>query len=318
MNNHNKNTPLIKLGTRGSRLALAQAEEFKTRLAESINVFREPGAVEIVVINTAGDKILDRPLSDVGGKGLFIKEIEKALLEGHIDVAVHSMKDVETCLNPETRIGCILPREEINDAFISNSSEKLMNLPYASVVGTSSIRRVGLLKNKRPDLKTVLFRGNINTRLKKLDNREVDATILAVAGLKRIGLERRITQTFAVEEIPPAVGQGAIGVQCRIPRCKTDKKLFEWIKIINHRESALRIEAERSMLGALDGSCKTPIAGFAELISKEEIALKGFVISPDGSNIYSESGTAKQTDAVKLGKEIGQRLLAKAGPGLVR
>ena len=177
---------------------------------------------------------------------------------------------------------------------------------------------MGLLKNKRPDLKTVLFRGNINTRLKKLDNREVDATILAVAGLKRIGLERRITQTFAVEEIPPAVGQGAIGVQCRIPRCKTDKKLFEWIKIINHRESALRIEAERSMLGALDGSCKTPIAGFAELISKEEIALKGFVISPDGSNIYSESGTAKQTDAVKLGKEIGQRLLAKAGSDLVR
>ena len=187
MNTYTKKTPLIKLGTRGSRLALAQAEEFKQYLVETIDVFREPGAVETVVIHTTGDKILDRPLSEVGGKGLFMKDIEKALVAGHIDAAVHSMKDVETFLNPKTTIGCILPREEINDALVSNSSESLEDLPYGSIIGTSSVRRVGLIKNHRPDVKTVLFRGNINTRLQKLDNREVDATILAVAGLRRIG-----------------------------------------------------------------------------------------------------------------------------------
>lgn len=318
MNIHTIKTPLIKIGTRGSRLALAQAEEFKKYLIENIDIFREPGAVETVIIHTTGDKILDRPLSEVGGKGLFVKDIEKALVAGHIDAAVHSMKDVETFLNPKTRIGCILPREEINDALISNSSESLEDLPYGSIIGTSSVRRVGLIKNQRPDLKTVLFRGNINTRLQKLDDREVDATILAVAGLKRVGLVDRITQKFTLEEIPPAIGQGAIGVQCRLPKCKADEKILNWISKVNHRESAICVESERAMLGALDGSCQTPIAGFSKLIEEENITLKGFVISPDGTKIYSESDTSSQAEAVRLGQEIGQRLLIKAGSDLVR
>ena len=318
MNTYTKKTPLIKLGTRGSKLALAQAEEFKKYLVETIDVFREPGAVETVVIHTTGDKILDRPLSEVGGKGLFMKDIEKALVAGHIDAAVHSMKDVETFLNPKTTIGCILPREEINDALISNSSESLKDLPYGSIIGTSSVRRVGLIKNQRPDVKTVLFRGNINTRLQKLDNREVDATILAVAGLRRVGLVNRITQKFTLEEIPPAIGQGAIGVQCRLPKSKADEEILNWISKVNHRESAIRVESERAMLGALDGSCQTPIAGFSKLTQEKNITLKGFVISPDGTKIYSESDTSSQADAAKLGQEIGQRLLVKAGSDLVR
>lgn len=318
MNTYTKKTPLIKLGTRGSRLALAQAEEFKQYLVETIDIFREPGAIETVVIHTTGDKILDRPLSEVGGKGLFMKDIEKALVAGHIDAAVHSMKDVETFLNPKTTIGCILPREEVNDALISYSSESLKDLPYGSIIGTSSVRRIGLIKNQRPDLKTVLFRGNINTRLQKLDNREVDATILAVAGLRRVGLVDRITQKFTLEEIPPAIGQGAIGVQCRVPKCKADEEILNWISKVNHRESAIRVESERAMLGALDGSCQTPIAGFSKLTQQENITLKGFVISPDGTKIHSEDGTSSQADAAKLGQEIGQRLLIKAGSDLVR
>jgi len=318
MNTYSKKTPLIKIGTRGSRLALAQAEEFKKYLLESTDIFREPGAVETVVIDTTGDKILDRPLSEVGGKGLFMKDIEKALVAGHIDAAVHSMKDVETFLNPKTLIGCILPREEINDALISNSSQSLMDLPYGSIIGTSSVRRVGLIKNQRSDLKTVLFRGNINTRLQKLDNKEVDATILAVAGLSRVGLVDRITQKFTLEEIPPAIGQGAIGVQCRLPKCKADEKILNFISRVNHKDSAICVGAERAMLGALDGSCQTPIAGFSKLTEGENITLKGFVISPDGAKIYTESDTSSQADAIKLGQDIGQRLLIKAGTDLVR
>ena len=250
MNTYTKKTPLIKLGTRGSRLALAQAEEFKQYLVETIDVFKDPSAVETVVIHTTGDKILDRPLSEVGGKGLFMKDIEKALVAGHVDAAVHSMKDVETSLNPKTTIGCILPREEINDALVSNSSESLKDLPYGSIIGTSSVRRVGLIKNHRPDVKTVLFRGNINTRLQKLDNREVDATILAVAGLRRVGLVNRITQKFTLEEIPPAIGQGAIGVQCRLPKCKADEEILNWISKISHRENLLFVSSQNGRCSA--------------------------------------------------------------------
>ena len=243
--------------------------------------------METVVIHTTGDKILDRPLSEVGGKG-FMKDIEKPCRRTYRCGCSFN----ERCgdfLNPKTTIGCILPREEINDALISNSSESLKDLPYGSIIGTSSVRRVGLIKNHRPDVKTVLFRGNINTRLQKLDNREVDATILAVAGLRRVGLVNRITQKFTLEEIPPAIGQGAIGVQCRLPKCKADEEILNWISKVNHRESAICVESERAMLGALDGSCQTPIAGFSKLTQEENITLKGFVISPDGTKFIQRA-----------------------------
>lgn len=313
MNSYMKNTPLIRLGTRGSRLAIAQAHEFQKSLEKACELFKEPNSIEIVVIKTTGDKVQDRFLSEIGGKGLFMKEIEEALLENRIDVALHSIKDMESVLTPGTKLSCVLPREEINDAFISNRATSLAELPYASVIGTSSARRAALIKNKRADLKTVLFRGNIDTRLEKLDSGNVDATLLAVAGLKRIGLKSRITQLLDLEDMPPALGQGAIGAQCRSPKSKADNELAEWLDTINHEESAIRIKAERAMLAKLGGTCQTPIAGFTNLINESEIELNGYVVSVDGSRLYKVYGKGLRSEAIQLGDSVGERLLLKAG-----
>ena len=316
MNSHMKNTPLIRLGTRGSRLAIAQAHEFQKCLEKAHEVFKEPNSIEIVVIKTTGDKVQDRFLSEIGGKGLFMKEIEEALLENRIDVALHSMKDMESLLTSGTELSCVLPREEINDAFISNNAKSLADLPQASLIGTSSARRAALIKNKRADLQTVLFRGNVNTRLEKLDRGDVDATILAVAGLKRIGLASRITHRFDLNDMPPAVGQGAIGAQCRSPKSKADNKLVEWLHTINHEESAIRVQAERAMLSKLGGTCQTPIAGFTNLINDSEIELNGYVISMDGSRLYKVCDKGPRSNATQLGNSVGERLLIKAGADL--
>ena len=308
----------IRIGTRGSKLAIAQALELQNYLKSAHEDLMEPGAIEMVVIKTTGDNVQDRPLAEIGGKGLFMKEIEEALLNKEIDLALHSMKDVETDLTKGTGLACILPREEINDAFISNKAQNIDELSFGSIVGTSSVRRAALLKNKRPDLKITLFRGNVDTRLSKLDRGDVDATLLAVAGLKRLGLEARITKIMSLDEMPPAVAQGAIGAQCRMPRNKLDSQLWECLEVINHKDSEIRVEAERSMLKTLDGSCQTPIAGYARFSNDNELNLVGYVVSPDGERLYKVEESGSRLDAVAIGRKVGERLKAKAGSDLVR
>ena len=308
----------IRIGTRGSKLAIAQARELQNYLKSAHEDLMEPSAIEVVVIKTTGDNVQDRPLAEIGGKGLFMKEIEEALLNKEIDLALHSMKDVETDLTKGTGLACILPREEINDAFISNKAQNINELSYGSLVGTSSVRRAALLKNKRPDLTITLFRGNVDTRLSKLDRGDVDATFLAVAGLKRLGRESRITKIMSLDEMPPAVAQGAIGAQCRMPRNKLDSQLWEWLEAINHRDSEIRVEAERSMLKTLDGSCQTPIAGYAQFSNDSELNLIGYVVSPDGERLYKVKESGSRLDAVAVGRKVGERLKAKAGSDLVR
>ena len=308
----------IRIGTRGSKLALAQALELQNYLKSAHEALMEPGAIEVIVIKTTGDKVQDRSLAEIGGKGLFIKEIEEALLNREIDLALHSMKDVETNLTDGTRLACILPREEINDAFISNKARNINELSYGSVIGTSSVRRAALIKNKRPDLKITVFRGNVNTRLSKLDRGDVDGTFLAVAGLKRLGLESRITKIMPLDEMPPAVAQGAIGAQCRLPKNKLDSQLWEWLEAINHKDSEICVEAERSMLKTLDGSCQTPIAGYAQLGDQSELKLTGYVVSPEGANLYKVEESSSRLDAVGIGRKVGERLKAESGSDLVR
>ena len=308
----------IRIGTRGSKLAIAQALELQNYLKSAHEALMEPGAIEVVIIKTTGDNVQDRPLAEIGGKGLFMKEIEEALLNKEIDLALHSMKDVETDLTEGTGLACILPREKINDAFISNKAQDINELSYGSIVGTSSVRRAALLKNKRPDLKITLFRGNVDTRLSKLDRGDVDATFLAVAGLKRLGLESRITKTMPLDEMPPAVAQGAIGAQCRTPRNKSDSQLWEWLEAINHKDSRICVEAERSMLKTLDGSCQTPIAGYAQFGEESVLKLIGYVVSPEGESLYKVEENGARLDAVAIGRKVGERLKAKAGSDLVR
>ena len=315
---YNNTNSRIRIGTRGSKLAIAQALELQNYLKSAHEALMEPGSIEVVVIKTTGDNVQDRPLAEIGGKGLFMKEIEEALLNKEIDLALHSMKDVETDLTEGTGLACILPREKINDAFISNKAQDINELSYGSIVGTSSVRRAALLKNKRPDLQITLFRGNVDTRLSKLDRGDVDATFLAVAGLKRLGLESRITKIMPLNEMPPAVAQGAIGAQCRTPRNKLDSQLWEWLEAINHKDSEICVEAERSMLKTLDGSCQTPIAGYAQLGDERELKLIGYVVSPGGESLYKVEGGGSRLDAVAIGRNVGERLKAKAGSDLVR
>jgi hydroxymethylbilane synthase len=318
MEDQNKGAALIRIGTRGSKLALAQAEELRARLAKAHEELQPSGAVEIVVITTTGDAVRDRPLAEIGGKGLFMKEIEEALVAGRVDLALHSMKDVETFLTPGTEITCVLPREDPRDAFLSPIADHLDTLPDGAVVGTSSVRRAALIRNRRPDLKTVLYRGNVDTRLTKLEAGEVDATLLALAGLKRLGLGERATRVLSLEEMPPAVAQGAIGAQCRIAESEADVRLRGWLAAINDVDSEICVTAERSMLAALDGSCRTPIAGHAVLDKAGGLELTGHVVSPDGARLHRACETGAVEDAAALGQSVGERLLALAGADLVR
>ncbi|MGE5766397.1 MAG: hydroxymethylbilane synthase [Bacteroidota bacterium] len=305
--------PLIRLGTRGSPLALAQAEEVRRRLAAAHPPLAAKGAVAVVVIKTTGDRIQDRALSEIGGKGLFTKEIEEALVAGEIDAAVHSMKDVPTWLPAGLVVEHLLPREDPRDAFFSPHGTKIADLPQGAVVGTASLRRQAQILARRPDLKAVTLRGNVATRLRKLAEGEVDATLLAVAGLKRLGEADRIVAALAPEEMLPAVGQGAIGLEIRAD----DEKTRGLLDAIACRDTGVRVAAERALLAQLDGSCKTPIAGLAELEDGGLLRLRGLVALPDGSRLHEDELRGPVAEAEALGRRLGERLQEAAGPAFL-
>jgi hydroxymethylbilane synthase len=306
--------PLLRLGTRGSPLALAQAGEVRRRLGEAHPDLAGEGAVALVVIRTTGDRIQDRALSEIGGKGLFTKEIEESLVAGEIDVAVHSMKDVPTWLPDGLAIEHLLPREDPRDAFFSPHGPRIRDLPQGAVVGTASLRRQSQVLAQRPDLRVVNFRGNVATRLRKLADGEVDATLLAVAGLRRLGEGDRIVAALEPEEMLPAVGQGAIGLEIR----SDDARTRGWLDAVACRETGLRVTAERALLAQLDGSCKTPIAGLAELLDGgARLRLRGLIALPDGSRLHAGDLEGSPAEAAALGHRLGEQLQAAAGPAFL-
>lgn len=296
----------IKIGTRGSKLALAQAYETRQRLMDAHGLAEDD--FEIVVIKTTGDMILDRPLSEAGGKGLFTKEIEEALLDGSIDLAVHSSKDMPTVLPDGLELSTFLPREDVRDAFISRKFKSLADMPEGAVVGTSSLRRQAMVKKVRPDLKVVMYRGNVQTRLEKLDKGVADATLLACAGLKRLGQSTIITSAIETDDFLPAVGQGAIGIETRIG----DQRILDLLTPIHDANTERALACERAFLGALDGSCRTPIAGLAK-IEDGKLQFEGLVLMPDGSAHFDivEEGSAEEAEAVGL--RAAEKLRAEAG-----
>lgn len=301
-------TKPFRIGTRGSALALAQAEEVRDRLMSAHKM--EETAFEIVVISTLGDRVTDRPLSEIGGKGLFTREIEEALLDGRIDIAVHSSKDMPTILPDGLELSAFLEREDPRDAFIGRDCKTLADLPQGARVGSSSLRRQALIRRIRPDLKVEMFRGNVQTRLKKLEDGVVDATLLANAGLRRLGLESAISQLLPMDEFPPAPGQGAICIESRIG----DRQCERMISQLRHRDTGLALACERGFLAALDGSCRTPIAGHA-VVTGERLLFHGTILSPDGTVAHEATAEGAVEDAADIGREQGRRLRDAAGPG---
>ena len=304
-------SPLFRIGTRGSPLALAQAHETAGRLAAAHAELAPEGAIEIVVIKTTGDRIQDRTLAEAGGKGLFTKEIEEALLDGRIDAAVHSMKDVPTWLPGGLGLCAILPREDPRDALFCRTGNSLADLPAGAVVGTASLRRQAQVLLARPELKVVPLRGNVQTRLRKLSEGAVEATLLAQAGLKRLGLADRATALLSPEDMLPAVAQGAIGIETRLD----DTRTRDWVGALNDPASERRVAAERACLETLDGSCRTPIAALAEWRADgETLFLRTLICLPDGTESHTASRTGAATEAERLGREAGEELRAAAGP----
>lgn len=298
----------IRIGTRGSPLALAQAHETRDRLMAAHGLAE--AAFEIVVIKTTGDMVLDRNLSEIGGKGLFTKEIEEALLEGRIDLAVHSMKDVPTVLPAGLAILAYLPREDVRDALICPAGHDLANLPSGAVVGVSSLRRQAQLLSRRPDLRVVPFRGNVQTRLRKLAEGQAQASFLAMAGLNRLGMGHIATHIIEPDVMLPAVAQGAIGIEGRAD----DARITALLAPIHHVDTADRLAAERAFLGALDGSCRTPIAGLA-VLQGDRLHFTGQILRPDGSAHHSDQISGARADGAAMGLELAQRLRRLAGPG---
>ncbi|MEJ0074157.1 MAG: hydroxymethylbilane synthase [Alphaproteobacteria bacterium] len=294
----------IRIGTRGSPLALAQAGMVRDALAA-----RGAGESEIVTIRTSGDRIQDRPLSEAGGKGLFTKEIEEALLAGAIDLAVHSAKDMPTALPEGLMLAACLPREDVRDAFISRKAASLRDLPQGAVVGTASLRRQAMVKRLRPDLSVVPLRGNVETRLRKLEAGEVDATLLALAGLKRLGLADKATALLDVQEFLPAVGQGAITIEARADDARTRELLGK----IDHADTSVALACERAFLAVLDGSCRTPIAGHA-VLDGDAISFRGVILRPDGSEAFETSRAGSRRDAEAVGADAGAELKRRAPP----
>jgi hydroxymethylbilane synthase len=299
--------PFLRIGTRGSPLALWQAHEVRARLAAAHGV--APEAIAIAVIKTSGDIIQDRPLSEVGGKGLFTKEIEQALSEGRIDLAVHSAKDMPTVLPDGLMMAACLPREDVRDAFISRKATTLAGLPHGAVVGTASLRRQAMVKRLRPDLRVVPFRGNVETRLKKLDDGVVDATLLALAGLKRLGRTDAATSILDADVFLPAVGQGAIGIETRAD----DRRTRDLVDAIGDADTLTALTAERAFLAVLDGSCRTPIAGHARVAGRT-VAFRGLILRPDGSEALETSRSGAAAEAAALGAEAGRELKDRAAP----
>lgn len=296
-----------RIGTRGSPLALAQADEVRSRLMQAHGL--PETKFEIVVIRTSGDRIQDRPLAEAGGKGLFTKEIEEALIGGHIDLAVHSMKDMPTILPEGLAMAAILPREDVRDAFVSLAWPSLAEMPRGARVGTSSLRRAAQVRHLRPDLDVVGFRGNVETRLAKLSRGEADATLLACAGLRRLGQANRITAPVEPGEMLPAVAQGAIGVEIRL----RDEATAGLVRAINDEPSAMVVEAERAYLGSLEGSCRAPIAGLASLHGAE-IDISGELLAPDGSRVLRGHRRGTVTDRMNLAIDLAEELRKRAGP----
>jgi hydroxymethylbilane synthase len=302
----------VRIGTRGSPLALVQAHEVRDLLVAAHASLAQDD-VEIVVISTKGDQILDRALAEIGGKGLFTEEIETRLSAGDIDVAVHSMKDMPTTLPPGLHIPCLLPREDVRDAFISPRAATLDDLPQGAVVGSASLRRQAQILSRRPDLSVITFRGNVQSRLRKLKAGEVDATLLALAGLNRLGQADVATDIMDTETMLPAVAQGAIGIECRVD----DARVQGLLAPIACAETMVCVSAERALLTALDGSCRTPIAALATLQDGGEIYLRARVLRPDGSEMLETTRRGPADQAQALGLDAGAELKGRAGPGFM-
>jgi hydroxymethylbilane synthase len=300
-----QSSPLV-IGTRGSPLALAQTKLVRDRLAAAHALASE--RIELEVIRTSGDMIRDRPSADAGGKGLFTKEIEEALIAGAIDLAVHSAKDMQTILPPELAIAAVLAREDARDVFISRKAKTLADLPRGASVGTASLRRQALVKRLRGDLGVVPLRGNVETRLRKLAAGEVDAIVLALAGLKRLGLADVATAVLPVDEFLPAVGQGIIAIEAR----GDDERALALVAAVNHADSAAALTAERAFLAVLEGSCRTPIAGHAT-VAAGRLRFRGLIARPDGSDVFETQRQGAVGDAVRLGAEAGRELKQRAG-----
>lgn len=299
-------TDVLRIGTRGSALALAQANETRARLMAAHGLPQE--AFEIVVITTSGDRIVDRPLAEAGGKGLFTREIEEALLDRRIDIAVHSTKDMPTRLPDGLELSAFLEREDVRDAFIGRAAPGLGDLPHGARVGSSSLRRQALIRRMRPDIDVVMFRGNVQTRLRKLDAGEVAGTLLAHAGLRRLGLDGIITELLPVDRFPPAPGQGAICIESRVG----DTAVARLLAPIGHEPTARALACERAFLEALDGSCRTPLAGLA-VIEGDALSFRGMVLTPDGGEAHEIEAEGKAVDAASIGSSAGARIRAIAG-----
>ena len=297
----------FKIGTRGSPLALWQAHEVRRCLMAAYSL--PEAAFEIVVIKVTGDQILDKALKEIGGKGLFTREIEEALLDGGIDIAVHSMKDMPTVQPAGLILDCYLPREDVRDGFVSPAVAGLMDLPQGATVGSSSLRRRAQLAHRRPDLKLVEFRGNVQTRMKKLEDGVAVATFLAMAGLNRLGMAQH-AKSIAVTEMLPAVAQGAIGVERRL----ADPRAEAMLAAIHHTPTGQQLAAERGFLARLDGSCETPIAGLA-VLEGATLWLRGEILRPDGTKVIAGELRGPVADAAAIGAALADQLLAKAGPG---
>jgi len=308
----------VVIGSRGSRLAIWQAEWVKARLLHIAPDLE----VEIKKIKTTGDKILDVPLAKVGGKGLFVKEIEEAMLRGEVDLAVHSMKDVPTMLPQGLHLGAVCSREDPRDAFISRKKgeeftiREFSEIPEGAVIGTSSLRRSCQLLHMRPDLKILQLRGNVDTRFRKLDEGQFDAIILATAGVKRLGWEERITERISPELILPAIGQGAIGIECRMD----DGFINELLSPLNHRETSLSVTAERAFLKRLEGGCQVPIAAYARVVEEEGrelLTIDGLVGSVDGKVIIRDSRKGPAEDAAAIGDALARDLLQRGARAIL-
>jgi hydroxymethylbilane synthase len=298
-------TPL-RIGTRGSPLALVQARTVRDRLAAALG--RSADTIELKIIRTTGDTIVDRPLAEEGGKGLFTKEIEEALMRGDIDLAVHSAKDMPTFLPKGLMLAACLEREDPRDVFISAKAKTIAALPQGARVGTASLRRQAIMKRARPDLEVAPLRGNVETRLRKLDGGEADAIILALAGLRRLGLEGRATRIMSADEFLPAAGQGAIAIETREDDATTRALLAK----IDHADTSMAVTAERAFLAVLDGSCKTPIGAHA-IIEGEALRFRGLIARPDGSAAHDIAANGVRADAVKIGESCARELKQRAG-----
>lgn len=302
-------TRTLRIATRNSPLALWQAEDVKARV-EALDTGVQ---IELIKMTTLGDKLLDSPLAKIGGKGLFVKELETAILDGDADIAVHSIKDVPAAVPLGLQVVHILERENPHDAFVSNNYKNLAELPNGAIVGTCSLRRQAQVLARFPELEVHSLRGNVNTRLRKLDEGEYDAIILASAGLIRLGMHERIASELSVEDSLPAAGQGIVGIETR----EDDKLSIALMDKLHHSITSYRVQAERALSARLDGGCQVPIAAFSQM-DGEKIWLRGLVASPDGKHVVTADATAHQSEAVELGVKVAEMLLSRGADTILK